>query len=84
MFVALFKRVHGSEMGFALFAREARFGRYRNISSESIVPDYTLCCLVLSTKPATRSQYIQKFELIAPIQTVFWFIFWDKRNFVLS
>ena len=33
------------------------FGRYRNISSESIVPDYTLCCLVLSTKPATRSQY---------------------------
>ena len=57
MFVALFERVHGSEMGFALFARDGPFGRYRNISSESIVPDYTLCCLVLSTKPATRSQY---------------------------
>ena len=57
MFVALFERVHGSEMGFAVFAREARFGRYRNISSESIVPDYTLCCLVHGTKPTARSQF---------------------------
>ena len=35
----------------------ARFGRYRNISSESIVPDYTLFCLVHCTKPTARSQY---------------------------
>ena len=35
----------------------ARFGRYRNISSESIVPDYTLFCLVHCTKPTARSQF---------------------------
>ena len=83
MFVALFKRVHGSEMGFALFAREARLVDIEIYHLSPLFPTTRFAVSFLVQNPLQEVN-IQKFELIAPIQTVFWFIFWDKRNFVLS